>query len=58
MAAAKTAAARFTGDLLCEKAHHFWDTGELTVVVTDEEGLVLFSLGLAGNDWPVDRHLT
>ena len=58
LAAAKTAAARYAGELLCETADHFWDTGEVTMIVADQEGLGLFSLGLARNDWHVRSCLT
>ena len=58
LADAKRQAVRYTAELLSETADQFWETGELTMIVSDEHGLVLFSLGLAGNDWPVDRHLT
>ena len=41
--------------LLCEAPNAFWDSPEFTMTVTDENGLVLFTLALVGTDAPVIR---
>ena len=55
VADAKCEAVRYAGRLICEQANSFWDKGDFTMSVTDEKGLILFSLALSGVDAPVIR---
>jgi hypothetical protein len=55
LAAAKCEAVRYAGRLICEQANTFWDKGDFAMSVTDETGLILFSLVLSGVDAPVIR---
>ena len=55
IAAAKCEAVRYAGKLICEEADRFWDKADFTMAITDEAGLVLFSLILSGVDAPVIR---
>ena len=55
VAAAKCQAVHYAGRLICDQANRFWDKGDFTMTVTDEMGLVLFSLVLTGVDAPVIR---
>lgn len=52
LAEAKCHAVRYCGSLLCAAAERFWDSGELEMTVTDDDGLVLFSLTLLSVDAP------
>jgi hypothetical protein len=52
VAAAKCAAVRYAGQLICEEADSFWDKADFTMTVTDEADLTLFSLVLTGIDAP------
>jgi len=53
IATAKCEAVRYAGRLICEEADRFWDKADFTMTVTDEGGLVLFSMILSGVDAPV-----
>jgi uncharacterized protein DUF6894 len=55
VAQAKCEAARYAAKLLADAADTFWETGELSVVVTDEAGLTLFALSISGTDAPAIR---
>ena len=55
LAIAKCEAVRYAGRLICEQANSFWDKGDFTMSVTDETGLILFSLVLSGVDAPIIR---
>ena len=55
LAVAKCEAVRYAGRLICEQANSFWDKGDFTMSVTDETGLILFSLVLSGVDAPIIR---
>jgi hypothetical protein len=55
VAAAKSAAVRFAGQLLSDAADHFWDTAAFEMSVSDEKGLVQFTLRLLGNEAPAIR---
>lgn len=55
VADAKCQAVRYAGRLICEQASSFWNRGDFTMSVTDETGLILFSLTLTGVDAPVIR---
>lgn len=52
---AKCEALRYAMRLLCEAPNAFCDSPEFTMTVTDENGLVLFTLALVGTDAPVIR---
>ena len=56
IAAAKCHAARYAGALLCDAADSFWASAELTMKVTDETGLTLFTLTVTGTDAPAIRN--
>ena len=55
VAAAKCEAVRYAGKLICDEADTFWDSAEFGMVVTDEKGLILFSLTLSGTEAPAIR---
>jgi hypothetical protein len=50
--AARKEALRFVGSLLIDEPDAFWASDEWVLEVTDERGLVLFSLCLLANDAP------
>ena len=50
--AAKIEAVRMMGEMLRDRARHFWDTQAMRVIVTDETGLILFVLGLCAFEAP------
>ena len=52
---AKCEAVRFAGELLCDAADSFWDTADFELTVTDEKGLILFSMRLVGIEAPAIR---
>jgi hypothetical protein len=52
LAEAKCEAARRAGKLLCEVAERFRDSGEFNMSVSDENGLVLFTLVLSTIEAP------
>ena len=52
---AKCEAVRFAGRLICDSADRFWDTADFYMTVTDEDGLVLFTLQFVGTDAPAIR---
>ena len=47
---AKIEAARLFGELVRDQPEEFWSTGELTLTVTDETRLVLFTLEVTANE--------
>ena len=53
LAAAKCEAVRYAGNLICNEAERFWDTGEFSLTVTDCRNLTLFALTLIGTESPV-----
>jgi hypothetical protein len=53
--AAKCEAARYAAQLLCDVADTFWVDAEMTVTVSDEKGLILFTLTISGTDAPAIR---
>ena len=55
LAQAKCEAVRYAGQLICDQADRFWDTADLSMTVTDENGLVLFTLQFLGTDAPAIR---
>jgi hypothetical protein len=44
----KCVAVKYAGQLICDAAGSFWDQSDLEMHVTDEAGLVLFTLVFAG----------
>lgn len=55
VAEAKCEAVRYAGELICDSASTFWQSGEFTMTVTDDKGLTLFTLQLIGIDSPAMR---
>jgi hypothetical protein len=55
LASARSEAARYAAKLLADAADGFWETGELTLVVTDEAKLTLFTLSISATDAPAIR---
>lgn len=53
VAAAKCEAVRFAGKAICDSADQFWDAGDFSMSVTNESGLILFTLSLTGTEAPV-----
>lgn len=52
---AKCEAVRYAGSLLCDLAENFWDDADFELTVTDEEGLILFTMRVVGTEAPVIR---
>jgi hypothetical protein len=56
LAAAKCAAVRMAGQMICDGADGFWDREEWKMTVANEAGLTLFCLHFVGIDAPASRH--
>jgi hypothetical protein len=52
---AKCAAVKYAGQLLTDVAEHFWDTADFDLTVTDDKGLILFSMRVVGTEAPAVR---
>lgn len=52
---AKCEAVRFAGELLCDAADRFWDDADFEMTVTDEKGLILFTMRVVGTEAPAIR---
>lgn len=52
---AKCEAVKFAGALLCDSAEHFWDKADFEMTVTDDRGLILFSMRMVGIEAPAIR---
>lgn len=52
---AKCQAVAYAGRLLCDAAEHFWDSGDFELTVTDESGLILFTMRVVGTEAPAIR---
>lgn len=50
--AAKCEAVAYAGSLLCDVREHFWDKGDFELTVTDERGLILFTMHVVGTEAP------
>ena len=50
--AAKCEAARYAGRIICDEAEKFWETSDFFLAVSDEHGLMLFTLEAFGHDAP------
>ncbi|MEO5773543.1 MAG: hypothetical protein ABIQ32_05430 [Sphingomicrobium sp.] len=58
LAAAKCAAIRMFGAVVCDDADRFWDEADWSMTVTDDRGLTLFQLHLIGTDAAaITRHV-
>ncbi len=53
--AAKCEAVKYAGQLLSDVAEHFCDTGHFELTVTDDQGLILFTMGVVGIEAPPIR---
>lgn len=49
---AKIEAVRMMGEVLRDRAEHFWDDQALKMIVTNAEGLILFVLDLSAVEAP------
>jgi hypothetical protein len=49
---AKREATRYLGEVIRDQGEGFWATSDLILVVSNENGLVLFTLEVVGNDAP------
>jgi D-lyxose ketol-isomerase len=52
---AKCAAVKYAGQLLADVGEHFWDIADFDLTVTDERGLILFSMRVIGIEAPAIR---
>ncbi len=52
---AKCAAVKYAGQLLADVAEKFWDNADFDLTVTDEKGLILFSMRVVGIEAPAIR---
>lgn len=52
---AKCAAVKYAGQLLADVAEKFWDASDFDLAVTDENGLILFSIRVVGIEAPAIR---
>ena len=52
---AKCQAVAYAGRLLCDAAEHFWDSGDFELTVTDDQGLILFTMRVVGTEAPAIR---
>lgn len=52
---AKCAAVKYAGQLLADVAEHFWDEANFDLTVTDDNGLILFSMRVLGIEAPAIR---
>ena len=55
LAEAKCEAVSYAGRLICDHAGKFWNSGDWTMTVTNENGLSLFTLQLVGTEAPAIR---
>lgn len=52
---AKGQAVAYAGRLLCDVAEKFWDTADFELTVTDDKGLILFTMRVVGTEAPAIR---
>lgn len=52
---AKCQAVIYAGQLLADTAEHFWDMGDFELTVTDDKGLILFTMRVVGTEAPAIR---
>jgi len=55
LADAKCEAVRYAGQLICDGASEFWDSADFSLTVTNDKGLILFTLRLIGIEAPAIR---
>ena len=53
--AAKCEAVVYAGQLLRDVGEHFWDTADFELTVTNDKGLILFSMRVVGIEAPAVR---
>ena len=53
--AAKCEAVAYAGRLLCDVAEEFWDDADFELTVTNENGLILFTMRVVGTEAPAIR---
>jgi hypothetical protein len=53
--AARCKAVRYAGQLLCDVGERFWDTADFELSVTDDRGLILFTMRVVGTEAPAIR---
>ena len=54
---AKGEAVKYAGRLLCDSGEHFWEEGDFELTVTDDKGLILFTMRVLGTVAPAIRSL-
>ena len=52
---AKCQAVVYAGSLLCDLKEKFWDTADFELTVTDDLGLILFSMRMVATEAPAIR---
>ena len=52
---AKCEAVKSAGQMLSDAKESFWDHGDFELIVTDDEGLVLFAMRVVGIEAPAIR---
>ena len=52
---AKCEAVAYAGRLICDASETFWDTSDFEMIVTDENGLMLFTMRVVGTEAPAIR---
>jgi hypothetical protein len=52
---AKCQAVAYAGRVLCDAAEKFWDDGDFELIVTDDKGLILFTMRVIGTEAPAIR---
>ena len=55
---AKAQAVVYAGRLLSEAGEKFWDRADFELTVTDEKGLILFTMRMVGTEAPAIRRGT
>ena len=55
---AKCEATKLAGQIICDKARTFWDTGDWILTVTDADHLTQFQLQFVGTDAPINLQRT
>jgi hypothetical protein len=52
---AKCAAVKYAAQLLSDSTEHFWDSADFELTITDQKGLILFSMRVVGIEAPAVR---
>jgi len=53
--AAKCEAVAYAGRMLCDAALNFWNTADFELTVTDDKGMILFTMSAVGTEAPAIR---